>query len=319
MSSQIKIYLAPFQGITTNTFRTVYEQHFSGLDKLYTPYFSKIKDGSPLSNKQIKELGSQQKLGTEIVPQILSNNANEILWFAHNCELLGFKEINWNLGCPYPMVANRKLGSGLLPHQELVHDILKNVMTRIKLRLSIKCRLGYYNPEEINSLIPIFNHYPIHELIIHARTGKQLYSGETNLEAVKNIGKTFSGHLVYNGDILNSESKNHVKALVPEINDFMIGRGILVDPFLAMRIKQLALPSNPKKHIQQFVDNLYYAYRKAKNDDLTLLNILKDYWTYLAYSFTDPIKVLRKIKKCNSFDSYEDNVNAVFMEHELLD
>ncbi len=67
------------------------------------------------------------------------------------------------------------------------------------------------------------------------------------------------------------------------------------------------------------MEDLYLRYRKDKNDQLSLLSALKEYWTYLIYAFDEPIKVFRKLKKCKSFDDYENAVYAVFEEHNLID
>ena len=37
---------------------------------------------------------------------------------------LGYTELNWNLGCPYPMVAKRGMGSGGLQSPEKIDEIL---------------------------------------------------------------------------------------------------------------------------------------------------------------------------------------------------
>jgi len=313
-----KIYFAPFQSITTHTFRSVYSKHFEGVDKLFTPYFANIKAGFPLDSKKLSALKNQSEGSIDIIPQILSRESHEILWFAQNCQKMGFKELNWNLGCPHPQVANKKLGSGLLPYPELVNDILKKVMREINIPFSIKCRLGYSSSNELEELIPVFNSYSISELTIHARTGRQLYSGQTDMEAFARIAPQLRSPLNYNGDIFYKKDFQEFKVHFPEINRLMIGRGILTDPFLPARIKSLDLPSNPKAHLRHFIDDLYYSYRKEKNDQLSLLSALKEYWTYLAKAFDEPVKVFRKLKKCKSFDAYENAVLAVFEEHNLI-
>ena len=317
MKQETQIYFAPFQSITTPTFRNVYAQHFGGIDKLFTPYFSKIKTNEKLSAKNLRALKNQTENKLEVVPQILSKDADEIIGFAHNCQQMGFKELNWNLGCPYPQVTNKKLGSGLLPYPELVDAILQKVMSEINLPFSIKCRLGYRSKDELTELISVFNSYPLHEITIHARIGKQLYSGQTDRDAFARIAPQLKAPLVYNGDIFTKEDFLHFKHNFPEVNRFMLGRGILMDPFLPARIKNLDLPVNPKAQIRLFMEDLYYAYRREKNDQLSLLSALKEYWTYLIYAFDEPTKVYRKLKKCKSFDAYEDAVYSVFSEHNL--
>lgn len=317
MRQDVQIYFAPFQSITTHTFRRVYSQHFNGVDKLFTPYFSKLKAGEKLASKNLKALQNQSENNINVIPQILSKDADEIIGFAQNCQQMGFQELNWNLGCPHPQVANKKLGSGLLQYPDLVDDILQKVMAEINIPLSIKCRLGYHSKDELTELIPIFNTYPLHEITIHARIGKQLYSGETDRNTFEQATSQLNAPLVYNGDIFTLEDYSQFKDRFPRINHVMLGRGILSDPFLPARIKGMDLPSDPKAQLYKFMEELYLAYRKEKNNQLSLLSALKEYWTYLANAFDKPTKVYRKLKKCKSFDAYEDAVYTIFSEHDL--
>ncbi|MEI8046929.1 MAG: tRNA-dihydrouridine synthase family protein [Bacteroidota bacterium] len=311
-----RIYLAPFQGITGVTFRKVYSTFFQGVDKLYTPFFTAINNELKLPARRLAELGNSSENGVEVVPQILSKDAREIIRFAHFCDKKGFRELNWNLGCPYPMVANKKRGSGMLPYPEMVNEILHKVMTETSLRFSVKCRLGYLSTDEIFGLIPIFNKHKIAELTIHARIGKQLYSGETDLETFQKTISLLTVPVVFNGDIFSRGNFEKINDRFPLVNTWMIGRGLLSDPFLPAIIKGLPLPTDSQIHIRRFIDALYLAYRKDKNDSLAVLGNLKEYWHYLAESFNDPHQVFKKLKKVNTFDEYEDAVSYVFREYE---
>lgn len=264
------------------------------------------------------ELGNISENTVEVVPQILSKDAEEIIRFALFCEKHGFKELNWNLGCPYPMVANKKRGSGMLPYPELVDEILQKVMDETAIRFSVKCRLGYFSPDEIFKLIPVFNQHRISELTIHARIGKQLYSGETDLDTFQKARSLLFVPVVYNGDIFSLSDFQKVSDRFPAINTWMIGRGLLSDPFLPAIIKGLPLPADRQAHIRRFVDDLYFAYRKQLNDNLAVLGILKEYWRYLAESFNDPHRVFKQLKKAVNFDEYEDAVTVVFEDYEWV-
>lgn len=240
--------------------------------------------------------------------------------FAHFCHEKGFDEINWNLGCPYPRVANKKRGSGLMPHPEMVDEILKGLMPEIPLRLSVKTRLGYFSPDEILRLLPVLNQYPVSELIVHARIGKQLYKGGVNKSAFEKVPGLTAIPVVYNGDIFNLSDVNAFKEIFPDIKSWMIGRGLLVDPFLPAMIKGFALPglSEKKQLVKRFVDDLYFAYRKKMNDRLQAINVLKELWGFLCFSFDDPHKVFSRLKKTKTFDEYEDAVTAIFNQYEWL-
>ncbi len=318
MPNPISISLAPFQGITGVTFRSIYTKHFVGVDKLYTPFFTGIHHGSKMPARKLLELGSPFENGVEVVPQILSKDADEILRFASFCESQGFSEINWNLGCPYPQVANKKRGSGMLPYPAMMEEILAKVMAEVKISFSIKCRLGYTTGEEIFSLVPLFNRYAVSEVTIHARIGKQLYSGVPDQDTFSRVIALLSVPVSYNGDIFSPGSYRHFETEYASIHTWMIGRGLLSDPFLPALIKGLPLPADPKSIIRRFMDDLYLAYRKKMNDNLAVIGVLKEYWNYLSGSFDDPHKVFKKVKKVNSFDEYEEAVAHIFREYEWV-
>jgi tRNA-dihydrouridine synthase len=308
------IYLAPFQGITGVTYRKIYTKHFQGVDKLFTPFFTNISHDLKLPARKLAELDSPTVNGIEVVPQMLSKDADEMIHFAGFCQNLGFKELNWNLGCPYPMVAKKKRGSGMLPYPEMIDKILEKVMDKTTIRFSIKCRLGYNSVGEIFKLVPIFNCYTISGLTIHARFGKQLYTGKTDMETFEKAKALLTIPVVYNGDIFSLPDFQSANDRFPSINTWMIGRGLLADPFLPADIKGLPVESNRQLLIQRFIDDLYFGYRSQMNDNLAVIGVLKEYWKYLSLSFTDPQQVFKHLKKVKNFDEYEDSVALVFNE-----
>lgn len=316
MKPDIKLYLAPFQGITPHTFRRVYAQHFENVDKYFTPFFAKIDHQSRLSARKEFELQHLASVSAEVVPQILSKDPDEILRFAHLCAARDFSELNWNLGCPYPQVADKKRGSGMLPYPDMISDILEKVMPAMPLKFSIKCRLGYHNPEEIINLIPVFNSFPIYELTVHARIGKQLYSGQADNHFLLQQLPLIKVPFVHNGDIFTTGNFTQISGLMPKVNRFMIGRGILSNPFLPGEILKTDNFPDRKIKLHRFLDDLYYGYRSDMNDRLTLLNVLKEYWDYLVNWFENPEKIKRIIKKVKTFDEYEDAVKRIFQEFE---
>jgi tRNA-dihydrouridine synthase len=112
------------------------------------------------------------------------------------CSRLGYKELNWNLGCPYPMVTKSGMGSGL--------EYRKNQSYSRKSTHGIRCpinenAIGYESPQEIIDVLPILDKYPLKNIAIHARLGKQLYKGGVDLDGFQN--DTTKHKLYYNGDI----------------------------------------------------------------------------------------------------------------------
>jgi len=306
-----RIYLAPFQGITGAIYRETYAKHFGSVDKMLTPFFTGIIKQENLSKRKAFELEKTALKNIEIVPQILSKDTDEIISFGKFCQQREFSEINWNLGCPYPRVANKKRGSGMLPFPNMVEEILEKVMPEMPLKFSIKCRLGYFSAEEIFQLIPVFNKYNISELTIHARIGKQLYKGPTDLETLEKALPLIQVPLVYNGDIFSKKDFTEFQNHFPSIHKIMIGRGLLVDPFLPGIIKG-KLISNQKEIARRFVNDLFFSYRKYMMDRLQAISVMKELWGFMAFSFSNPHQVFNRLKKSKSFDEYEDAVADIF-------
>ncbi|HJN06087.1 MAG TPA: tRNA-dihydrouridine synthase family protein [Bacteroidales bacterium] len=319
MNPDLKIYLAPFQGITTHPYREVYTKYFGGVDKLFTPFFTGNQKPNSIA-KRAFEFNYPYQNKVEVVPQILSKDAVEIIRFTQFCNTKGFKEINWNLGCPYSRVANKKRGSGLLPYPDLVNKILEKVMPEIDIDFSIKCRLGYFAEDEILDLIKIFNSFNISELTIHARIGKQLYAGNVRIEALKRALSKSNIDVVYNGDVFSVSDLKGFRNNLRTTNRFMIGRGLLVDPFLPMKMKNGKVPelSGQKEIAYKFITDLYIAYRKKMNDRPQATGVLKELWGFMAYSFNNHQKLFNSIKKTKSFDEYEEAVASVFQDFDWV-
>ena len=316
--SDILLSLGPFQGITDAPFRNVFKRHFGGIDKFYTPFFTGIHKEDHAKNLQGEEIDPRCNDVETLTPQILSTEAEEILRFAKQCKQLGYKEINLNMGCPFPRVANKKRGCGLLPYPDMVEAMLERIFEQIDIDFSVKCRLGYFSPDEIEAIIPIFNKFPLSELIIHPRIGKQLYKGEADVERFKSLIPYINAPLVYNGDIFSVESFGRIHVATQPENRFMLGRGLLTNPFLAEEIRGGAWNAPERtERLHVYIIDLYEDRLRHAGGSPKVLGRMKELWSYLMYSFEEPQNVWRKIKKINALREYEEAVEEVFKSIEL--
>lgn len=265
-----KLSLAPFQGITDSVFRNVFAEHFNGIDKYYTPFFTAIqKDNS--KNLRGEEIDPQHNDISILTPQILSNDAKETIRFATHCKSLGYKEINLNMGCPFPRVANKGRGCGMMTEPDKTIAMLKDIINNIDIDFSIKCRLGYKNNDEIDSFIETFNILPFSEIILHPRTGKQLYGGTADINSFARVASMIGKPLIYNGDIFSIEYYENLRERLPDTESFMLGRGILVNPFLAEDISGKTKTKKQKHKVAQLLDILIYGknetqWRQSQSD-----------------------------------------------------
>jgi len=307
------LYLAPIRGITDALFRNVFYHHFGGIDAAIAPFITP-QTNTRFNDKTLSDVLPQHNTLKPVIPQLLHTSPKDFLVLATRLTELGFTHINWNLGCPAPMVTQKKRGSGLLPHPERIIAILEEVIPQLKVQLSIKTRLGYTEKKELFHLIPPLNQFPLKEITIHTRLGTQLYRGKTDPDGFADCQKLSNHTLVYNGDIYNRNIFLSLAARFPTIDRWMLGRGILMNPFLAEEIKEYHMESATKRmeRLYAFHEDLYEQYKSRLSGPGHLLGRMKQLWQYLSSSFSEKEKSFKQIKKSTSTNQYRDNVRQIF-------
>lgn len=146
------IYLAPLQGFTDHSFRRAFFSLFDTPDLAFSPFIETHKT----DHRSYRDVLPERNKGIRLIPQILGNNADEMQRVVDHLIELGYSHINWNLGCPYPMVTKKQMGAGLLPHPQVVDRVLSELFTISTLQLSVKMRLGLTSADDWKALIPVF-------------------------------------------------------------------------------------------------------------------------------------------------------------------
>lgn len=312
-NSQPFLYLAPIRGLTDSIFRNTLHRHFKGYDAAIAPFINP-QQKSLFEDKIIWDVLPENNPDLPIVPQLLHTNPDDFLVLAERLGDLGYKHINWNLGCPAPMVARKKRGSGLLPYPEQILDLLNQVVPRLKVELSIKTRLGYNDFSELQYLLPKLNSFPLKEVIIHARLGKQLYRGTTYPEKFLLCCPLTSHQLTYNGDINTLSTYQDLSSRLPEVTSWMLGRGALGNPFLAEEIKAISTILSQDKHKRLFAfhEDLLHRYQEKFSGPSHILSRFKQLWPYLIHSFPGQEKKLKPILKATKVQQYQDLIKQLF-------
>lgn len=307
------LYLAPIRGLTDALFRETLCRHFAGFDAAVAPFINPQRKALYEDN-MLRDVLPQHNGGLPLVPQLLHTDPEQFLVLAGRLAELGYSHINWNLGCPAPMVARKKRGSGLLPYPAEIVAILTKIMPQLGIELSIKTRLGFHDPAELPALLPALDDFPVKEIIIHTRLGRQLYKGTTDPDGFAECRKKSSHPFVYNGDINDLETYQSLAARFPTVDRWMIGRGALANPFLAEEIK--GYPVDPaetrKARIISFHSELYARYIDRLSGPGHVLGRVKQLWTYLITSFPGQEKALKKILKSNTLEGYDRAVDQLF-------
>lgn len=310
----MKLYLAPMEGITTYIYRNAYNRCFGGIDKYFTPFLASKK----LNRRELNEILPEHNEGIEVVPQILTNRADEFLQIARRIAGYGYQTVNLNLGCPSGTVTARKRGAGFLSVPDELDHFLYEIYEKSPIRISIKTRIGVESVDEWERLLAIYKKYPVAELIIHPRLQRELYKYTPHIEAfLTAVAALPEIPLCYNGDITSPENYEALLEAIPATDCLMIGRGIIRKPALAAQIKKTdAARLFTKENLRAFHDEIFSGYSAQMAEETPTLFKMKDLWTYLSASFAASDRFLKKIRKASDYAEYKIAVSNLFRECE---
>lgn len=318
----MQVLFAPLQGYTTGIYRKAHAEIFGGVDAYYAP-FLRIENGRP-REKDLRDIDDDHDLTADArtVPQIIANSVNEFKTLADAIMQKGFTEIDFNMGCPFPMQVSRHRGAGLLSDTQTVKSIMDEIArftAKNSIKFSVKMRLGQDSPDEAFALLPILNDAPLAHITLHPRLGRQQYKGAIDYTSFVRFYDECRHPLVYNGDITSVSQMRKMESGYPKLAGIMIGRGMLARPSLAAEYKA-ATEANAAgisekdllRKILEMHSRLYEHARSTYQGDSQILSHIKSFWEYLEPSI--PKKAFKKIKKVGNLGEYDAGVLSLNME-----
>ena len=342
---KIKILFAPLQGYTTGPYRKAHAEIFGGVDAYYAP-FLRIENGLP-REKDLRDLecpdidgianansvGNADATGADykVVPQIIANSVHEFKTLANALLQKGFTEIDFNMGCPFPMQVNRHHGAGILSDINAVQEIMAEIRKMsgattetAPIKFSVKMRLGQNSPDEAFALLPLLNDTPLAHITLHPRLGKQQYKGAIDFNSFEQFYNECKHPLVYNGDLTTVSQINELERKYPKLAGIMIGRGLLARPSLAAEYKALrnktnsasvrsmdcaATPQELLGKILQMHQAIFDNACKTYQGDSQILSHVQTFWDYLEPNI--PKKIFKKIKKAGKLCEYKEAIEML--------
>lgn len=278
----MKLWMAPMHGINNYSFRNLWMSHFSGIDKTITPFISLMDQRKIKPNRLIDFFPENNPY--PIVPQVIGNNSDQLITMTESLFELGYTQLNLNLGCPASQVMKHRRGAGLMLYPEIIDALLWSFFNRYSQGLSVKIRIGLKSTKDIYPVLEILNKYPLDFVCIHPRLASQMYEGVVNLKMMQECVEILKHPIIYSGDIKKYDDIEKLARQFPTIEDWMIGRQLIVNPFLAEEIKLGKQISTSEKR-NRFIEFHEKLVQKLVNDveqEKSALNKLKEYWTYFS-------------------------------------
>lgn len=140
--------------------------------------------------------------------------------------------IDINMGCPAPKLVKNGDGAGLLLDLKNVENIIKEAVKVSNKPITVKTRKGF-NEERITAVevAKIAEENGVSLITIHGRTREQYYSGNADLDIIKEVKETVKIPVIGNGDVVNVESAKNM-FLYTGCDGIMIARGAQGNPWI---------------------------------------------------------------------------------------
>ena len=108
MPKTLPIHFAPLQGYTEVFYRNAHAACFGGIDTYYTPFVRLEKGGFRHRDVRGIEPGNNQV--AHLIPQLIAPSFEKAEKILSLFIEKGYKEVDINMGCPFPMLAKRHNG-----------------------------------------------------------------------------------------------------------------------------------------------------------------------------------------------------------------
>ena len=243
------LILAPMAGVTNQPFRIICKEFGPGLvctemASSRAIFYDDNKTNRLLNTKGEKRPISMQIFGSD--EETMAYSARYVSEFADIIDI--------NMGCPAPKVVKNGDGSKLLLDLEKAKNIICAVVKNSSVPVTLKIRKGWDKENVVAVRIAkIAEKCGISAITVHGRTRTDFFSGEVDLDIIKQVKQAVNIPVIGNGDVVDEESALKMFKET-NVDGIMIGRGSFGNPWIFKKIayylengKKLPDPSKEEK------------------------------------------------------------------------
>jgi tRNA-dihydrouridine synthase C len=242
--------------------------------------------------------------------QLLGDSAELMAASAIEACIAGARAIDINFGCPAPTILRHSGGAALLKTPCAITEIVSRVRKSlpVSVPVSAKIRLGWESPSEVDAIASAVEQGGANWITIHARTKLEGYKPGVHWDAVARVKSRLSIPVVANGDLFTAEDVIRCAAETGCFH-FMIGRGILKNPFLAHDIRAsrslLALRSDIPDSLAdrlRFAIQRYALLNEGKAANSGFVPNRVKHWVRMVQDISDtvPRQILSAVKNART-------------------
>jgi tRNA-dihydrouridine synthase len=258
-----------------------------------------------LSPVDLREIAASEE-NVPLVVQLVGHGRDALVSASIEAQRAGAVHLNLNMGCPYGRMTSGLTGGGMLKSPSVIAEVIKPLRDSVRGSFSIKIRAGYEDPEQILSLLPLFESTGVDFLILHPRTVVQEYKGAADHAVTSRVVRETRLPVIANGDIRSAADGQRVLRDTGAAG-LMLGRGAIADPLLFERLRGRANPKPSKSEreteICHYLKEVSTRYRGLFCGDMQVLGKLKA----IVSQMDDPelAKMLKGLKRAKNLHIFE--------------
>jgi tRNA-dihydrouridine synthase len=303
--------LAPLRGVTVRSFRNLLATWFAPPDRAVAPFIPTFA-GAKVKPVLLQDIDPDFGQLIPVVPQVIGKDPEQMRTLLRSFRALGYTCADLNAGCPWPFVAKKGRGAGLMCNADAFSRMLEAGCEEMPGGFSVKVRLGMDQPGLLVERMALINAFPLREVAIHARTARQMYEGKVLLDAFGEALSLCKHPVVYNGDIRTRGDFMRLKARFPAVSRWMVGRGLAIDPFLVERLRSDTPHTREIERLKGFLDDYVAQSMEELYGPASVLGRMKELWGYLHGVLCQGERVWNGIKICRTMEEYHRVVESVF-------
>jgi tRNA-dihydrouridine synthase B len=307
--------LAPMQDVTDLPFWKLMTA-YGGADVYYTEYF-RVHADSNLEKDILKSI-TENPTGRPVVAQMIGNDIPSLVRTARELQEYDIAAVDLNLGCPAPVVYRKCAGGGLLREPKRIDAILGALRDAVKVKFTVKTRLGFDSPAVFDELLPIFAKHSPDLLTVHGRTVKEMYWSEVHYDFIARAVAAMPCPVLANGNIHSAHSAAEVLRITGA-RGLMIGRGAIRNPWLFQQIRQqrrgesLFFPSG--REVLNYVRALYDAVCSPDVSESAQVQKMKKYLNFIGAGVEPTGQFLHQIRRVSTKADFF-RVCEEFLDHD---
>ena len=208
-------------------------------------YTEMVTTGAIIHGGCLDQLNFNKEIEHPVAVQLGGSDPSELAECSKICGSLGYDEINLNIGCPSERVQKGSFGACLMQEPELVKDCIEAMQEATSTPITIKCRIGVNERDDIDFLNNFVNQIvnpKLKTIIVHARVA--ILKGLTprqnrqipplKYQNVYQLKKEFPDlEIVINGGIKDvNDSIQHLE----QVDGVMLGRSPYDNPMIVSNV-----------------------------------------------------------------------------------